>query len=85
MAEVPSDVGLLPVGLEWTAVEEEGEVEGNKVSDDECDGSVDGVEEAVGDCSPDEAAVEEEDGDFGHAGGPHVEDFYSHHRLLGAC
>lgn len=63
-------------------MKEEGEMEGNEVGDYEGDGGVDYVDEAIGNCPYGETAIEEEDGDFGHAGRPHVEDFYNHYDLL---
>lgn len=59
-------------------MKEEGEVESNEVGDYEADGGIDCVDKAVGDCPYGKAAVEEENGDFGHAGRPHVEDFCDH-------
>lgn len=49
-------------------MEKKCKVEGDEIGDNESDGGVNYVDEAVGDCSNGETAVEEKDGYFGHAG-----------------
>jgi hypothetical protein len=68
MRHSPSKVSLVPVRIERAALREGADKKNNTVAHDGCDSGMHRDAEGTGEGSA-EAAVEEEDGDFGCAGG----------------